>query len=64
MKKKKNCGCKEASKLRKKVLNTNECFETEFDASDIISQHNFQKNKQFKVLFKEQLDVVWNKKTP
>jgi hypothetical protein len=48
-------------KIRKKVLETKECFGNELNVMGLFEAHNFQKNKPFKVTFNEGLDVTWGK---
>lgn len=57
MKKSKGCGCDKTSKVRKKVLMTKECFESELDSLSVFGSHKFQQSKPFKVTFNEDVTV-------
>lgn len=61
MKKSKSCGCKKTSDVRKKVLMTKECFESELNSLSAFGSHKFQQNKPFKVTFNEDINVSLGK---
>jgi hypothetical protein len=60
MKDDKECGCSKCKKYRK-MMGVSECFGNKTDSIGIFEAFNFQKNKQFKVTFAEDVKVEWPK---
>lgn len=63
MKHEKDCGCKKCGKVRTKILDTKESFNSELDVMAIFEAHKFQQNKPFKITFNEGIDVAWGKES-